>query len=97
MSTRNRPVEKATIAKITKLFAYRRLTDLLKASGLDKNKDFVDQIVHVQFQIYMLDAYLESQWELNKKDISVLWDGIKESLTKMGFRKKQIVGNDYGD
>ena len=62
-------VEKATIDKIKKLFAYRRLTDLLKASGLVQNKDFAADIINVQYHIYMLDGYLESQCELSKKEI----------------------------
>ncbi len=90
MATRKTPVKKATIEKISMLFTYRRLTDLLKASGLDKNKKFVNDLIHVQFQIYMLDAYLESQWELKKKEIAILWKAIRESLSAMGYSKKKI-------
>ena len=42
MAIQKYKVEKTTIDKIKKLFAYRRITDLLKISGLDKNKEFVD-------------------------------------------------------
>ena len=90
MATRKNPVKKATIEKISMLFTYRRLTDLLKAAGLDKNKKFVNDLIHVQFQIYMLDAYLESQWELNKKEIKVLWRAIRDSLSAMGYSDKKI-------
>ncbi len=63
---------------------------MLKVSGLDQNKDFVADIINVQYQIYMLDAYLESQWELSKKELDVLWEGIVISLQAMGSRNKQI-------
>ena len=90
MATKKPPVEKATVAKITTLFDYRKITDLLKVSGLDKNKEFVRQIMDVQFQIYMLDSYLESQWELNKKDIKILWTAIRDSLLAMGYKSKKV-------
>ena len=90
MSARKSPVKKATIEKIATLFTYRRLTDLLKAVGLDKNKALLNQLVHVQFQIYMLDAYLESEWVLNKKEITILWKSIRDSLTIMGYSKKKV-------
>ncbi len=90
MATRKTPVKKATIEKISTLFTYRRLTDLLKAAGLDKNKSFVNDLIHVQFQIYMLDAYLESQWELDKDKIKILWKGIRKSLSNMGYTGKKV-------
>ena len=83
-------VEKATIDKIKKLFAHRKLSNLLKASGLASNKEFVSDIINVQYQIYMLDGYLESQWELDKKKIALLWEAIEASLEAMGFSRKQI-------
>src|SRR5688500_5445569 len=91
MATKKYEVEKATIDKIKKLFAYRRLTDLLKASGLDQNKEFIAEIINVQYQIYMLDGYLESQWELNKKDIEKYWNTIFIALETMGYSAKEIV------
>ena len=84
------PVDKATIDKIKKLFAYRKLTDLLKISGLDQDKDFVANIINVQYQIYRLDAYLESQWDLDNKMIKSLWRAILLSLENMGYKKKQV-------
>jgi hypothetical protein len=83
-------VDKGTIDKIKKLFAYRKLTDLLKISGLDQDKEFVASIINVQYQIYRLDAYLESQWELDRKVIKSLWRAIFVSLESMGYKKKQI-------
>ena len=90
MVSKKYKVEKATIDKVKKLFVYRKLSNLLKASGLDQNKEFSADIINVQYQIYMLDGYLESQWELNKKDIKVLWEAIYLSLEEMGYGKKEI-------
>src|SRR5688572_28203406 len=90
MATQKYKVEKTTIDKIKKLFAYRRISDLLKISGLDKNKEFVSDIINVQYQIYMLDGYLESKWDLEKKEIKKYWDAIIISLEAMGFKGKKI-------
>ncbi len=90
MATKKYKVEKTTIDKIYKLFAYRRISDLLKACGLEKDKEFGANLVNVQYQIYMLDGYLESQWSLDKKDIGHYWDGIVNSLEAMGYKEKQI-------
>ncbi len=90
MATKKYQVEKSTIDKIKKLFTYRRLTDLLKVSGLDKDKEFVASLINVQYQIYMLDGYLESQWKLDKKDLGRYWDAISISLEEIGYSQKQI-------
>jgi len=91
MTSKKYPVEKATKEKINKLFEYRRLTDLLKASGLVNNQEFVNHLIDVQYQIYMLDAYLESQWDIQKTQLKVYWEAISLSLQHMGFKKKQIA------
>ena len=90
MTSNKYPVELATKEKIKKLFAYRRLTDLLNESGLIKDEEFVNHLVDVQYQIYMLDGYLESQWEINKNQLEVYWEAIKISLEHAGYKKKQI-------
>lgn len=91
MATQKYKVEKTTIDKIKKLFAYRKITELLKASGLDKDKDFVANIINVQYHIYMLDGYLESQWPLDKKDIEKYWNAILVALESMGYSGKTVV------
>ncbi len=91
MPTKKYPAEEATKEKIKELFAYRRLTDLLGLSNMAKDVKFTNQLIDVQYQIYMLDGYLESQWEIHKKDLEVYWDAIKDSLLQMGYKKKQIA------
>lgn len=63
---------------------------MLKVSGLEKDKEFVSNLINVQYQIYMLDGYLESQWDLNKKDLGHYWDAISISLEALGYNVKQI-------
>ncbi len=91
MTSKKYPVEKVTKEKIKKLFAYRRIMDLLKETGLSNDQAFVNQLVDVQYQIYMLDAYLEGQWEIHKSELAVYWKAIEHSLTQMGYKKKKIA------
>src|SRR6185503_16792420 len=90
MTSHKYPVEQATKEKIRKLFAYRRIADLLNESGLKEDEVFVNHLIDVQYQIYMLDAYLESRWELNKHELEVYWEAIRISLEHAGYKKKQI-------
>lgn len=90
MTTHKYPVEEATKEKIRELFAYRRLSDLLSLSNMAKDVKFAQHLIDVQYQIYMLDGYLESQWEIHKKDLREYWDAINSSLHQMGYKKKQI-------
>lgn len=90
MSTHKYPVEAATKDKIRDLFAYRRLSDLLSLSNMAKDEKFAHHLIDVQYQIYMLDGYLESKWEIHKKDLKEYWDAIKDSLRQMGYKKKHI-------
>lgn len=90
MTSKKYKVEINTKEKIKELFDYRKLTDLLNLSNMAKDKQFAQQLIDVQYQIYMLDGFLESQWEIHKKDLTAYWDAIEESLRQMGFKKKQI-------
>lgn len=89
MPSKKYQVEKATKEKIKKLFAYRRLTDLLNESKLAKDLEFVNHLIDVQYQIYMLDAYLESHWEINKQELTVYREAIKISLSPIGYKPKK--------
>lgn len=82
--------EKAIRDKIQELFAYRKLTDLLERSQLHKNKTFTRHLTDIQYQIYLLDAYLESQWQLDKKKLATCWDAIIGSLVTLQYSGKQI-------
>lgn len=76
--------------KIKELFSYRKLIDLLQQGGLDKDKKFYAHLVDIQYQIYLLDAYLEGQWDLDKLALSSCWEKIKESLAELNYTSSQI-------
>jgi hypothetical protein len=82
--------EKEIKDKIQALFSYRKLTELLQQSQLSKDKDFVGHLVDIQFQIYLLDAYLEGQWDMEKARLKSCWDSIRESLSKLNYSPAQI-------
>ena len=75
--------------KIDELFEYRKITELLRLGLLDKNKKFVSHLIDIQTQIYMLDAYLESNWELDKEKLATYWSAIQTSLESLGYEKDQ--------
>ncbi|MEP6646192.1 MAG: hypothetical protein ABJC12_03820 [Saprospiraceae bacterium] len=90
MTTKKYPIEANTKKKITELFSYRRLHDLLSIHNKQKNDPFTDQLMQVQYRIYMLDGFLESQWEIHKPDLKKYWDEIRSSLQQMDFGKNKV-------
>jgi Asp-tRNA(Asn)/Glu-tRNA(Gln) amidotransferase C subunit len=81
--------EGALNQKINALFEYRKLNELLRLGQLDQNKKFIDHLVHIQTQIYKLDAYLESHWKLEEEELNRYWDGIQSSLEALGYEIKE--------
>jgi len=77
--------EGALIGKINDLFTYRKLNELLRIGLLDQNKKFCDHLIHIQTQIYLLDAYLESNWILEESELNRYWSGIQSSLVALGY------------
>jgi hypothetical protein len=75
--------EKEILDKIKALFSYRKLTDLIHKAGLDKVPGFVDQLTEIQYRIYLLDAYLESDWTLDEEKLMRLWEDIRKPLDEM--------------
>ncbi|HEX5112055.1 MAG TPA: hypothetical protein VFV79_04360 [Saprospiraceae bacterium] len=74
--------------KINELFEYRKLNDLLRIGQLDQNKKFIDHLFHIQTQIYLLDAYLESQWTLEEEQLNKYWLSIHSALAILGYSEK---------
>lgn len=77
--------EGALAEKINQLFEYRKLNELLRIGQLDQNKKFTDHLFHIQSQIYWLDAYLESQWNLEEEELKKYWKSIHSSLEALGY------------
>lgn len=76
--------------KIEELFSYRKLIGLMQQGGLDKDKVFYAHLVDIQYQIYLLDAYLEGEWALDKTALASCWEKIRNSLSKLNYTASQI-------
>jgi hypothetical protein len=79
----------AITTKINELFEYRKITELIQIGQLARDKVFIRHLYHIQTQIYLLDAYLESHWELDPQQISQYWSGIMDSLAEIGYSGKR--------
>lgn len=75
--------------KIDDLFAYRKINELIQLGNLSKNKAWINHLYHIQTEIYLLDAYLESNWELDPMQISLFWSGIMGALDQIGYTGKR--------
>lgn len=74
--------------KIHELFAYRRIPELLRLAGIEKDSPFVTRLYKLQEVIYALDHYLESNWVVKKKDLKARWQAINDSLATFDIGKK---------
>jgi hypothetical protein len=74
--------------KISELFSYRMFPWLLSESDKteEENSIFMERLFELQESIYLLDAMLESKWEINEKEKEKHWqhiiDQTKPCLTK---------------
>lgn len=75
--------------KIHDLFEYRKLYELIRLAGLEKDKLWISHLNQIQTQIYHLDAYLESAWELDREKLSMCWEGIYKALAGLGYSAKK--------
>src|SRR6187549_1967529 len=82
--------EPAIKEKIQLLFAYRKLTDLMQRTKLNKDLAYKNQLTTLQYRIYLLDAYLEGQWVLEAEELKVHWQGIIDALSDFKYSPKQI-------
>ena len=77
--------------KIDELFSYRKLSDLLERGGLDKDIVFTIHLTEIQYQIYLLDAYLEGEWTLDQEKLNGCWEAIKGALAGLGYKPEQAL------
>jgi hypothetical protein len=57
---------------------------------LNKDVSFRNKLTDLQYRIYLLDAYLEGQWELDPVQLKTYWKAISESLSAFQYSPKQI-------
>ncbi len=79
--------------KIVELFDYRKFPVLLEETGglQEEIDDLVGELIELQENIYYLDAYLESNWNLDKKIISEKWKDIYNSKLFTSFDKREKI------
>lgn len=71
--------------KIKELFAYRKLPELITYGRVEIEDTFLSKLYDLQEKIYLLDKYLESNWEINKDELHTYWTPIKEVLSSIGL------------
>jgi len=81
-------------AKIKALFDYRDFDHLYELGELSSNvKDRLEaDLIRLQQDIYFLDEYLESNWELEESELKLYWNHIHQSLSNLG-----VAASDYDD
>lgn len=72
-------------SKITELFRYRHIPELLAMSGIADAGLLREKLVDLQLSIYALDQYLESNWKMEKDALDKYWNDIYASLLKLGI------------
>ena len=79
-------------AKINKLFAYRDFDHLYELGEISpaKKDRLEDNLMRLQQDIYFLDEYLESNWDLDKEELQLYWNHIHQSLSILG-----VASSDY--
>ena len=79
-------------AKIRTLFTYREFDHLYELGDLSGTKKdrLEDNLIRLQQDIYFLDEYLESNWELEESELKLYWNHIHQSLSNIG-----VASSDY--
>lgn len=71
--------------KIQELFEYRKIPFLLSQVDKKQRKALSDGLIQLQKDIYKLDRYLETNWELKTKKLDKYWIKIYKTLARLGF------------
>ncbi len=77
-------------SKIDELFAYRRLTELFQWIGLKNEHAIKTHLVELQYQIYLLDDYLETTWPLDQSALDGFWKGIRSAFKPFALSENEI-------
>jgi len=77
-------------AKINALFEYRKLPQLLSFDNRGIANGLLQKLVQLQKDIYLLDKYLESSWEIDLVKLEDYWIPIFESLSGFGITDLEI-------
>ncbi len=70
--------------KIIELFEYRELPKLISYRNTKWDDQFYEDLTYLQYQIYMLDHELETNWNVDMDIINDRWESIYKSLDVLG-------------
>ena len=79
--------------KIDALFVLRRLPEMCDSAGISWESAFVNSLKELQSDIYQLDKYLESSWELDDDILQHHWQIIFRRLERMNVDSAYSSGN----
>lgn len=75
--------------KIIELFEYRELPKLIAYKSETWDDQFYEDLIQLQYDIYMLDHELETNWEVDMSVISDRWVSIHKDLGVLGVPENQ--------
>ena len=70
--------------KIIELFEYRELPKLIAYGGQPWDKQFYEDLIQLQYDIYKLDHELETNWDVDMSIIDARWKAIHKDLGVLG-------------
>ncbi len=77
-------------SKIKDLFEYRKLPLLLSFDKIGIKDKLLLKLVQLQKEIYYLDKYLESSWDVDLDVLETYWVPIYEALADFGIMQKEM-------
>ncbi|MBK8053771.1 MAG: hypothetical protein IPK35_11010 [Saprospiraceae bacterium] len=82
--------EKVLKQKIEVLMEYRLFPLLFDESTLPKEekRKFYDRLIDLQSAIYLLDAHLEANWEVDEQVLQSHWSNITDKLCQLGIKQE---------
>jgi len=83
------PDQPAVDAKIDDLFAFRKISSLMTFADPKPDAEWVGHLRHLQYVIYLLDAYLEGEWKLDPAERQLRWEDIRNALAALGHEGKK--------
>ena len=83
-------MDKELRSKIIELFEYRELPKLIEYGGMPWDKEFYEDLIKLQYDIYLLDHELETNWDVDMSIIDERWKVIHQDLDVLG-----VAESDY--
>lgn len=75
--------------KIIELFEYRELPKLIAYGGQKWDEQFYEDLIQLQYDIYLLDHELETNWEVDMSIIDERWKVIHQDLDVLGVAESE--------